>query len=607
MRRRQKFFKLNMNNCGQILYNKVRNLHSDLSSIVTPEILEQVYNENLVHPFLKWFCDNVYHFNIVSNENIQLKSRLQETNEWLESTELDNALKELTTSCPDLLKTTSFDTVDIDGLFTELEIVNNLYKEDETYIYTLQNGIENLKNLDLRLDEDLENEESLLDKECIELHKAYKECSAIVQKFDENNHKFFKEVECLLNVYTDASENKGALLLWTQMPLKLFIKKIELYNHYLNVYIEQQFKDVHEEKETTDSNYVSLINNSKEKCIDNERLLELLTKAKVKEILAKVQKDSYIAMLNHVQNIYNLGNLKAPSHYELRTEISKLIKKRDFLEENVSVLQEHQLTEIVQQFTEQEITKLLKQNADTRLEKTKLQLEKHKNLLCVAREHGHVYTDLLCMLMQMQFHRLKNVSEFIIDAYHYLKTEYKLSSTRIESMQQQQSDYSKTMTSSPEEHNSFNQFFVSMICNGDITCPLNFALHRYNKVIDKNKEKKQLILKHYLNSKIYKLEALENEAILQYIHEVQKGCTYTFKPISYEIESCYSEASDNLEKIQADVIKIRNQMKERLKADVSFVRERSILWQRFLIDPDTLKKIYKETEVTANKSCFAKI
>lgn len=600
-----------MNSCSQIFYNKIRNLHSDFSSIVTPEI-EQAYNDNFVYPFLKWFCENVYHFNIVSNEDIQLKNRLQETNEWLEGTELDNALKEVTTSCPDLLKTTSFDTVDIDGLFTELEIVNNLYKEDESYIYTLQNGIENLKNLEFRLDEDLEHEEFLLDKECIEVHKAYKECSAIVQKFNENNHKFFKEVECLLNVYTDAAENKGALLVWTQMPLKLFIKKIELYNHYLNVYIEQQFENVHEEKETTDSNYVSLINDNKEKCIDNEKLLELLvckkslTNAKVKEILAKVQEDSYIAMLNHVQKIYNSGNLKVPSHYESRAEISKLIKKRDFLEENVSVLQEHQLTEIVQQFIDEEITKLLKQNADTRLEETKLQLEKHNDLLCLAREHGHTYTDLLGMLMQMQFHRLKNVSEFVIDAYHYLKTEYKLSSTRIESMQQQQSDYSKTMTS-PEEHNSFNQFFVSMICNGDTTCPLNVALHRYNEVIDKNKEKKQLILKRYLNSKVYKLEALENEAILQYIHEVQKGCTYTFKPNSYEIESCYSEASDNLEKIQADVIKIRNQMKERLKADISFVRERCILWQRFLIDPDTLKKIYKEMKETANKSCFAKI
>lgn len=69
---------------------------------------------------------------------------------------------------------------------------------------------------------------------------------------------------------------KGAPLLWTQMPLELFINKIELYNHYLDVYIEQQFKNIHKEEQNTDSNYVSLISNSKEKYIDNEKLQELL-------------------------------------------------------------------------------------------------------------------------------------------------------------------------------------------------------------------------------------------------------------------------------------------------------------------------------------------
>lgn len=73
------------------------------------------------------------------------KNKLQGTNEWLEGTELDNALKEATRSCPELLKLISFDNVDIDGLFSELEIVKNAYEEDENYINTLQNGIENLK------------------------------------------------------------------------------------------------------------------------------------------------------------------------------------------------------------------------------------------------------------------------------------------------------------------------------------------------------------------------------------------------------------------------------------------------------------------------------
>lgn len=57
---------------GKILYDKVRNLHSDLSSVITPEILEKICNEPVVQPFLKWFCENVNHFNIISHEDIEM-------------------------------------------------------------------------------------------------------------------------------------------------------------------------------------------------------------------------------------------------------------------------------------------------------------------------------------------------------------------------------------------------------------------------------------------------------------------------------------------------------------------------------------------------------
>lgn len=74
-----------------------------------------------------------------------------------------------------------------------------------------------------------------------------------------------------------------------------------------------------------------------------------------------------------------------------------------------------------------------------------------------------------------------------------------------------------------------------------------------------------LTIKLYCNG--YYIEPLqfrENEVLLQYMDEIHKGCTFTFKPISYEIETCYGEASNNLQKIQADVRKMRNQMKERV-------------------------------------------
>ncbi|CAK9821471.1 hypothetical protein ANTRET_LOCUS192 [Anthophora retusa] len=598
-----------MNVSGKTLYNKVRGLCSDLPNGLTPGILDKICDEPLVQPFLKWFCENISFVNVLSNEDVQMKKRLQEMNEWMEGPELDNALEEMTENCPDLLKIISFDDTNINDLFAELEVVKDSYKEDENYVFTLRNGIQNLKKLGTRLDENVEKEETCLDREYIEADKAYKECSAILKKFDMHNHEFFKEIECLLNVYADAAENKGIPMLWTQMPLELFIKKIELYNCYLDVHINWLFENTHKEDQTPDSNYISLINNSKEKCLDNEKLQELklcktnLTNAKIEEILAKVQERSYVAMLDYVHDIYNLENLKMPRSCDLRVEISKLTKKRDFLDENVSLSQEL-CRVLVKQFSELEVTKILKEEAHTRLTRTKNHLEKLKNLRSLAREHGHVHTDLLRMLMEMQFHRLKDVSEFVADACHYLTTEYLLSSARRESMHQQQNEYSAIIGSSPNAHNSFHESFISMVCGNDSTNQLNFALDKYNNLIGENEIKKQFLLKTYLNSKMHKLEALKNEANLQYMNEIQKGPTYTFKPISYEIETCYSEALDNLQKVQTDLTKIRCQMKERLKADVSFEREINILWQRFLIDPDALIKTYKEAKQMANKSCF---
>lgn len=40
------------------------------------------------------------------------------------------------------------------------------------------------------------------------------------------------------------------------------------------------------------------------------------------------------------------------------------------------------------------------------------------------------------------------------------------------------------------------------------------------------------------------------------------------------------------------------------KADTNFEREKAILWQRFLIDPDTLRKTYKQLKTVTKRSCF---
>lgn len=125
----------------------------------------------------------------------------------------------------------------------------------------------------------------------------YDDCSVILKEFDKDNCQFSKDIESLLNVYADAAKNviiisfvtsfkcfpdslivifflqQGSAVLWSQMPIDLFIKQIELYNHYLGVHIKKQFSTNKEEQEE-DSDYGSLISDSRDKQMD-ERMHEL--------------------------------------------------------------------------------------------------------------------------------------------------------------------------------------------------------------------------------------------------------------------------------------------------------------------------------------------
>lgn len=113
-----------------------------------------------------------------------------------------------------------------------------------------------------------------------------------------------------------------------------------------------------------------------------------------------------------------------------RAEIVDLKKRRDFLEEKITLLREGQLTKAIEQYVETEVAQVLKQAARAKLKRRNIRFGQLKYLLSLTREHGHTYSDLLCILMDMQFHTLKEISEFIGDARHYLATEYSLSSSR---------------------------------------------------------------------------------------------------------------------------------------------------------------------------------
>lgn len=65
-------------------------------------------------------------------------------------------------------------------------------------------------------------------------------------------------------------------MLWSQMPIDLFIKQIELYNHYLSIHIKKQFgTSANKDEQEEDSDYGSLISDvSRDKQMD-ERMHEL--------------------------------------------------------------------------------------------------------------------------------------------------------------------------------------------------------------------------------------------------------------------------------------------------------------------------------------------
>ncbi|XP_011136213.1 uncharacterized protein LOC105181263 [Harpegnathos saltator] len=593
---------------SRMLYNKLCGLRPDLSSRITPEILSEICDDPNTQPFLKWFFENVHFTNVLSSEEIILKNTLSdESNEWLEDEVLDAALEEATRDCPELLHLVDLDDTYKEDLFEEYEILKDCYKEDKEYLNSLKHSIINLKEVDNRLDDDIEEAETLLHKEQIETEKLYENCSVVLKEFDRDNCQFSKDVDSLLNIYANATKNQGDTVLWSQMPIDLFIKQVELYNHYLGIHIRKQFESVNKEEQDEDSDYASLINNSREKQVD-ERMHELIScktnlrNSKIEEINADIQVESYIAMLQSIRDIYNSGILKVPGNNEIDDEILTLSTKRDILEQNVELLRDQQFS-VIAQFAEIETIKILKNDALARLERRKTRLEKLKNLYYLAGEHGHVYVDLLYILMEMQYRNLCEVVEFIADARHYITTEYKLSSTRCEVMQQQQDEYATILMESSKTCNIFNQIFTSMMAGDCSDLSFSSALKKYDDLITENAEKK-LMLETFLNNKISMVQKLANKVNKDYMAETQYEPTNSFKPISYEISTNYEEISANVQELQADVTKIRNQFKERMKADASFEREKDILWQRFLADPDTLKMKYEEAKQRVDDSHF---
>jgi len=63
------------------------------------------------------------------------------------------------------------------------------------------------REVENKLDDDIEEPETMLDRERIETEKVYEDCSMILKEFDRDNCQFSKDIEVLLNVYANASKN----------------------------------------------------------------------------------------------------------------------------------------------------------------------------------------------------------------------------------------------------------------------------------------------------------------------------------------------------------------------------------------------------------------
>lgn len=108
----------------------------------------------------------------------------------------------------------------------------------------------------------------------------------------------------------------------------------------------------------------------------------------------------------------------------------RLSNERDTLESEVMMLKEQELREAVKELVKMDLTEILVKNARLRVERREGKLEKLQQLQTLVKRKGHAYSDLICLLMELQSVKLHEIFEFVNDVQHYLTTEYSLSAKR---------------------------------------------------------------------------------------------------------------------------------------------------------------------------------
>ncbi|KAK0181546.1 hypothetical protein PV327_003822 [Microctonus hyperodae] len=594
---------------GKDLADKIKKLMPEQKLKITPEILNETCQHPSVQPFLKWFIENVGPDNILSNEEIQIRKNLQESGAWLKGDELDAALNEAVKDCPELLQLVESNSN------SEVEIIKAYESEREGYdadlkdLNTLEDSLKTLQEFEIKINEDIELEESSLEKLRIAENKLYHDCVYLIEEFDSAQRELHEKLQHLLQVYTEAAENRGSIIAWTQVPLELFTKQIETYYNYLMFYIKNEHETLNQG--TCSDSMQSLMTN--DSTSDNDNVQDLmkcqmnLMTSKLCEIEAKAWWLSYKALADKAKEIYNNGDLQIPqTETQINVEKAELTSKRDILEENNRLLMDR-LKESVEHYCNTLITKILVENGEARLHRKQSRQVKLEHLLHLTQDMGHAHSDLLTILMQMQLQKLNEIISFVNDARNFSNTDYELASKRTTVMQEVQKKYESIISSSYCNHNVYNKLFTSMVLGTENSSDaFELANKKYNEIINENNQLRNEILSVDMDNRIAKLKLMEKELMTAYNHETNSGLTKSFKIMSEKITTEFENASKNVENAQARVNETRKKLRNFMlkTAQRSLDREKTILWQRFLADPEGLKDIYDEAQRIIDRSYF---
>ncbi|XP_063982492.1 uncharacterized protein LOC135165289 [Diachasmimorpha longicaudata] len=597
---------------GTDLSSKIRQLLPDNSYKLTPKLLNDTCENTSVQPFLTWFCEHVGQENILLKEEVHLRKRLLETGVWLSGDELETELISAIGDTPELLKVAQVERISDGDIAREYDVEKEAYDADVRDIEGLEMSLKTFKDLEAQLDEEIESQESQLHKLQIQENKIYEDCTILVEEFDSACREAYEDVENLVGVYTNAAEKKGPPIVWTQVPFDLFIKHTDTYNNYLRFQVNRELKKMQNDVLST-SIHDHLDNEETSERIQNEKAYELVTCQKIlitstlQEIEARKNLCGVEAVAAHALEIYNNGEIKSPeSVAQMKVEMAELISRRDILEETNSLM-DIRLQEAAIYYGKFVITKILLENGQARLERKKRRLSKIDKLLHFARDMGHAHSDLLAILMQVQLRKLKEIIEFVNDARYHLAAEYSHASKRCEFMQKEQDKYCSIITAPSYKQNIFNELFSSLLLGKEKqTEALDLSTKQYDELLMGNKRMKEEVLGSDLDTRIDILAPLEKDVMTLYDYETSEGVTKSFKLMPYKISTQLEEVTRNVEAAQVAVNEARKKFKDIVTktASGSLEREKSILWQRFLSDPETLKARYEEAQRIVDRSHF---